>query len=69
IIVGGPDRPTVLNSMRAAIARAHVVGVATNLGLHAAILTDPDFASGGVDTGFLARFLERDGARQEQRGG
>ena len=46
-----------------------VVPVATNLGLHAAILTDPDFASGGVDTGFLARFLERDSARQEQRGG
>jgi acetyl-CoA carboxylase biotin carboxylase subunit len=69
IIVGGPDRPTVLNSMRAAIARTHVTGVATNLGLHAAILTDPDFASGGVDTGFLARLLERDGARQERRGG
>ena len=69
IIVGGPDRPSVLNSMRAAIARAHVAGVATNLALHAAILTDPDFASGGVDTGFLARLLERDGAGQERRSG
>ena len=69
IIVGGPDRPTVLRSMRAALTRAHVAGVATNLGLHAAILADADFVRGGVDTGFLARFLERDSARQERRGG
>jgi acetyl-CoA carboxylase, biotin carboxylase subunit len=69
IIVGGPDRPSVLRSMRAALTCAHVAGVATNLGLHAAILADADFARGGVDTGFLARFLERDSARQERRGG
>jgi acetyl-CoA carboxylase, biotin carboxylase subunit len=69
IIVGGPDRASVLKSMRAAIAGAHVAGVATNLGLHAAILTDPDFANGGVDTGFLTRFLERDSARKEHRRG
>ncbi|HUL18476.1 MAG TPA: acetyl-CoA carboxylase biotin carboxylase subunit, partial [Steroidobacteraceae bacterium] len=69
IIVGGPDRATVLRAMQAALARAHVVGVATNLGLHAAILGDADFARGGVDTGFLARFLERAGSPREHRGG
>jgi acetyl-CoA carboxylase, biotin carboxylase subunit len=69
IIVGGPDRASVLRSMQAAVARTHVAGVATNLGLHAAILGDADFARGGVDTGFLARFLEREGPRLEHRGG
>jgi acetyl-CoA carboxylase biotin carboxylase subunit len=57
IIVRGADRPAVIRSMQDAIARAQVVGVATNLGLHAALLRDPRFAAGGVDTGFLARYL------------
>jgi acetyl-CoA carboxylase biotin carboxylase subunit len=69
IIVGGPDRPTVLHSMRAAIARTHVAGVATSIACTPRSSADPDFAGGGVDTGFLARFLEHDGARQEGRGG
>ncbi len=58
IIVGGADRPAVLKSMRAAIARTQVVGVATNVTLHAALLEDARFVNGGVDTGFLARVLE-----------
>ena len=69
IIVGGPDRATVLRAMQAALAGAHVAGVATNLGLHAAILGDADFARGGVDTGFLARFLERAACPREHRDG
>jgi acetyl-CoA carboxylase biotin carboxylase subunit len=69
IIVGGPDRPAVLRSMRSALAGVHVAGVATNLGLHAAILADADFVRGGVDTGFLTRFLERSSTRPEPSGG
>jgi acetyl-CoA carboxylase biotin carboxylase subunit len=38
-----------------------IAGVATNLAFQQAVLADPDFARGGVDTGFLARFL--DGAK------
>ncbi len=59
IIVHGPDRPTVLASMRAALARTHVAGVATNIGVQALILADPRFIAGGVDTTFLAGLLER----------
>ena len=57
IIVAGPDRPAVLRSMQDALARTQVVGVATNLDLHAVILADARFAAGGVDTGFLASLL------------
>jgi biotin carboxylase len=33
--------------------------VATNTGMHAALAADEEFAAGGVDTGYLARWLER----------
>jgi acetyl-CoA carboxylase, biotin carboxylase subunit len=62
IIVAGPERSAVLNSMQQALAGVRVAGVATNLPLHARILCDADFRAGGVDTGFLARLL---GQRQQ----
>jgi acetyl-CoA carboxylase, biotin carboxylase subunit len=69
IIVRGADRPAVIRSMQEAIARTQVVGVATNLGLHAALLRDPRFAAGGVDTGFLARYLgDASPAKERQHG-
>jgi acetyl-CoA carboxylase, biotin carboxylase subunit len=69
IIVGGPDRPSVLKSMQAALARTRLVGVATNIALHAALLQDARFAAGGVDTGFLAGVLERGTAPAEHAHG
>ncbi len=70
LIVNGPDRSTVLQSMQAALERTKVCGVATNLALHAALIRDPQFRHGGVDTGFLARFLERGfaSARESRHG-
>lgn len=59
IIARGPERPTALKRMRQAIAEAHIEGVASNLAFHTEVLADCEFASGGVDTSFLARFLER----------
>jgi acetyl-CoA carboxylase biotin carboxylase subunit len=58
IIAHAPDRPSALAKLRAAIASTHVAGVATNLSFHADVLGDPEFAAGGVDTGYLARRLE-----------
>jgi len=69
IIIGGPDRARVLTAMRRAIECSRVFGVPTNLGLHAALLRDPQFTDGGVDTGFLARHLERGAAARECHGG
>jgi biotin carboxylase len=41
------------------IAETHIEGVTTNLSFHAELLSDPEFEKGGVDTSYLARFLER----------
>ena len=59
VIAHGPDRGTALARLQAALADVRITGVATNLAFQQAVLADPDFAAGGVDTGFLARFLDR----------
>ncbi|MEP7245955.1 MAG: acetyl-CoA carboxylase biotin carboxylase subunit [Gammaproteobacteria bacterium] len=58
IIAHAADRPAALERLRQAVAATRLVGVATNLSFHAAVLANPEFQKGGVDTGFLARFLE-----------
>ncbi len=57
IIVHGPDRAGALERLRGALTACTVAGVETNLGLHAALAEDPEFAAAGVDTAYLARFL------------
>jgi acetyl-CoA carboxylase biotin carboxylase subunit len=57
IIVHGPDRPAVLRRLAAALAASTLRGVPSTLELHRAIVRDREFADGGVDTGFLERFL------------
>ncbi len=59
IIVRASDRAGTVAAMRRAIAATRVSGVATNLGFHARLLADPEFAAGGVDTGYVARLLAR----------
>ena len=59
IIAHGPDRATALARLAVAIGETHIEGVATNLAFHAVVLADPEFMAGGVDTGYLGRFLER----------
>jgi acetyl-CoA carboxylase, biotin carboxylase subunit len=59
IIVHGADRADALERMRNALAATHIEGVATNLQFHADVFADPEFERGGVDTGFLPRFLKR----------
>jgi acetyl-CoA carboxylase biotin carboxylase subunit len=60
IIAHGPDRATALERLRGALAQTRIDGVKTNLPFQQAILADADFARGGVDTGFLARLLEKE---------
>jgi acetyl-CoA carboxylase biotin carboxylase subunit len=67
IIVHAADRRAAIERMRQAIAATRIEGVATNLSFHAEVLADPEFISGGVDTGFLPRFLEKRHAGQELR--
>jgi acetyl-CoA carboxylase, biotin carboxylase subunit len=58
IIAHAPDRFAALAKLHAAIAATRITGVSTNLSFHLAVLSDPEFQAGGVDTGYLARRLE-----------
>ena len=58
VIASGRDRAEALDRLRRALARCEIAGVATTIPLHAALTARPEFARGGVDTGYLARFLE-----------
>jgi acetyl-CoA carboxylase, biotin carboxylase subunit len=62
IIAHGPDRVAALGRLREAIGAARLTGVATNLEFQSAVLADPEFKAGGVDTGFVMRLLERHSA-------
>jgi acetyl-CoA carboxylase biotin carboxylase subunit len=57
IIVHGADRLAALRRLQAALAASTLEGVPNTLGLHRAIAEDAGFAAGGMDTGFLERFL------------
>jgi acetyl-CoA carboxylase biotin carboxylase subunit len=59
LIVTGRDRADALARLRGALTRCEIGGVATTATLHAALAADPEFARGGADTGYLARFLAR----------
>jgi acetyl-CoA carboxylase biotin carboxylase subunit len=57
VIAHGRDRAEALERMRAALAHCQLQGIATNLELHAALLAQPEFARGGLDTTYLPRNL------------
>ncbi|BBC29664.1 Phosphoribosylglycinamide synthetase, ATP-grasp (A) domain protein [Streptomyces graminofaciens] len=57
LIVHGRDRDEALARLRGALARCAIDGVSTNTALHQAVLTETDFAEGGVDTAWFTRFL------------
>jgi acetyl-CoA carboxylase biotin carboxylase subunit len=59
IIAYAPDRAAALALLRRAIAATHVSGVRTNLPFQELVLSDPEFAAGGFDTGLVERVLGR----------
>jgi acetyl-CoA carboxylase biotin carboxylase subunit len=58
VIVCGADRAQALARLRAALSRTVIGGVATTLPLLSRIVDDPELGAGGVDTGYLERWLE-----------
>jgi 3-methylcrotonyl-CoA carboxylase alpha subunit len=54
LICRGRTRDEALRIMRRALAGTDVVGVTSNLDLLFRIAAHPDFAAGGIDTGFIA---------------
>jgi acetyl-CoA carboxylase biotin carboxylase subunit len=63
VVARGAGRGAALRRLAQALERCAIDGVATNLGLHRALLADGEFAAGGVDTGYLERLLARESAR------
>jgi acetyl-CoA carboxylase, biotin carboxylase subunit len=63
LIVHGTDRAQALCVLRDALARTTIDGIATTIGLHAAIVADPDFATGGMPTGWLPHIISAEPAR------
>jgi acetyl-CoA carboxylase, biotin carboxylase subunit len=57
VIAHGADRDEALEMLRAALDRCAVEGVVTNLPMQRAVIGSPGFAGGGVDTGYLGRWL------------
>lgn len=55
VVAHGPDRPTALRRLRAALARSAVLGVGTNTGFLRRLLAHPDVAAGRLDTGLVER--------------
>ena len=55
LICHGPTRAAALLRLRQGLADCAVAGVASNLDLLGRIAGHPDFAAGGIDTGFIAR--------------
>src|ERR1700722_7091989 len=62
LIAHAPTREAALAELNDAIARAVVIGPKTNLAFLSALLTAPEVAAGGYDTGFIDANLVRLGA-------
>ncbi|MGA8763015.1 MAG: acetyl-CoA carboxylase biotin carboxylase subunit [Candidatus Sulfotelmatobacter sp.] len=61
LIVHGKDRNEAVSRMARALEMFIVEGIFTTIPLHRRILADPDFRAGKLDTGFIERFLAKNG--------
>src|SRR6202522_770794 len=61
LIVRGKDRGEAISRMTRALEMFIVEGVYTTIPLHRRIMADPDFRAGKFDTGFIERFLAKNG--------
>ena len=58
MIAHAPTRTEAIARLRAGLVHSDIVGVAHNLDMLDRILAHPDFAAGGIDTGFIGRNAE-----------
>ena len=66
LIAHGTTREQALQRLDGALAALRIVGIQTNQALHREVLASPEFAEGGVDTGFLGRWLSARAATPAQ---
>ncbi|MFJ9694044.1 biotin carboxylase N-terminal domain-containing protein [Kitasatospora sp. NPDC101183] len=59
VIAYGPDRPTALRRLRAALADTRLLGVTTNTGFLRRLLAHPDVVAGRLDTGLVERTAQQ----------
>ncbi|MFE3505076.1 biotin carboxylase N-terminal domain-containing protein [Kitasatospora sp. NPDC059160] len=59
VIAYGPDRPTALRRLRAALADTRILGVTTNTGFLRRLLAHPDVVAGRLDTGLVERTAQQ----------
>ncbi|MEE1774069.1 biotin carboxylase N-terminal domain-containing protein [Streptomyces sp. JV185] len=58
VIAYGPDRPTALRRLRAALADTVILGVPTNAGFLRRLLAHPAVVAGDLDTGLVEREVD-----------
>jgi acetyl-CoA carboxylase biotin carboxylase subunit len=61
LVVRGKDRNEAISRMARALEMFIVEGIYTTIPLHRRILADEDFRAGKIDTGFIERFLKKNG--------
>ena len=59
VIAYGPDRPTALRRLRAALADTRILGVTTNTGFLRRLLAHPEVVAGRLDTGLVERTTQQ----------
>lgn len=59
LITHGANRAEAIERMQQALRALVLEGVTTNADLHAAIMDDPEFQAGGIDTNYLGGLLAR----------
>ncbi len=55
----GATREEAIGRMKRALGEYHVGGIRTTIPFFKAVLEDEEFITGAIDTGYIARFLER----------
>ncbi|MER6300810.1 biotin carboxylase N-terminal domain-containing protein [Kitasatospora sp. NPDC001539] len=59
VIAYGPDRPTALRRLRAALADTRILGVTTNTGFLRRLLAHPEVVAGRLDTGLVEQTAQQ----------
>ncbi|MBV6698548.1 biotin carboxylase N-terminal domain-containing protein [Kitasatospora aureofaciens] len=62
VIAYGPDRPTALRRLRAALADTRILGVTTNTGFLRRLLAHPEVVAGRLDTGLVEQTARQQSA-------
>lgn len=57
VVAAGATRDEARARLAQALAQTRLTGIKTNVSLHQIVLETPEFLKGGMDTGFLGRYL------------